>query len=319
MKIQPVEMYLKILKLISSHGSDTGVGVNEICKLTGYEGYKQPICKLIRDLEKAAVIKTKKSGHSQKRPKVFTELGREIANLMDDIDKCNDAHIAIKKILLERKQAGLKNRSDEEEQEFLKGTGLVVNIENLFQKNVYNSLIFRYRNILAKFDLNQHAKRIITRILVDEIENQLLNTQETRKVPIDQYAQTFEDHILFQISEEVFTHIDGVCLLAIQDKTIWMQTRNLILCLLRLFSSNVLPYIKALSELNPNFGNLNHISLQLFGEYLDDRQELSADSKELLNLQLTEEAREWIRRWYNERKGDLTELGRLINKKRSKF
>ena len=320
MKVPPVELPINILRLISSYDPATGIGVNEICKLTGYPRYKQPICMLIRDLEKATLIKTKKNKHSQRRPKILTEFGKEIVDWMVDIEKSNHAYFAIKKVLLERKTRIEEARAyglNKEETEFLRASASVLSIEDFYQKSIYNLLIYRFKNLLAKFNPNQSAKEIVTRILIDEIENQLLNAQEARKFPIVDWDENgtgscrLKGRILFEISDDVFEEIDNTCmnLYNIRDKAVWIKTRNLISCLLRLFKPNDLSYIRTLFESNPKLGtkhidtfdirsfkNRNHLPLQVFREYLEERHELTADGRNLLNSKLTEEDRKYIRK-----------------------
>lgn len=160
MKVPPVELPINILRLISSYDSETGAGVNEVCRLTGYERYKQPVTNSIRLLEKAGMIQTIRSRHSQKRPKKLTDLGKEVISFINDIDRSQEVYLRFKQTCSEFQL---------EPREIHPLFEMIV----FYERNIYNLLIFRYQSILDKFNANKNAKPILLNVLLGAVTHRL--------------------------------------------------------------------------------------------------------------------------------------------------
>ena len=86
-EVQPVDNYLQILGFFSRENERTGLGSNEIIRLTGKTD-KQQVYHDLKVLTKANILQSKKSRRTgYKQPKFLTEIGRIIKQFAEELDQ----------------------------------------------------------------------------------------------------------------------------------------------------------------------------------------------------------------------------------------
>ncbi len=90
-KSQPVERYLQIITLFSEGNKETGLGSNDIWRLTGRTD-KQQVYSDIKSLLSATILSSQKKQTGYKDPKFLTKLGKGIRQFVADMDNFERAY-----------------------------------------------------------------------------------------------------------------------------------------------------------------------------------------------------------------------------------
>jgi hypothetical protein len=208
MKIQPVKYCIQILRMFSSENQESGLGVNEIFRKTGWRDKKKATDN-ISYLVRAKLLETKKLGKRTKRgkkePKILTSLGKEFLDFINDIEYYNQVCTSLRdKINNINSQILEAVRDGKERMETLKRlqwTNEMIESGN----NTFESLIFtkslaspekiitvthsRYVAMLSKLSLNNNylAKDILTQLVTDVVSTQFSVMTHNRDLDIESF------------------------------------------------------------------------------------------------------------------------------------
>lgn len=190
MKDKLVENSLQILTLFSEQNTQTGLGVNEICRRTGFVQNKQPITNSIKYLEKARLLETKRTkDHAQMRVKVPTILGNDILQLIKDMQELSDVCIKLRNKLHdtlsntlagEKKVVRSKLRDKGWTQEEINSYDHILKWGRSISSwaaphEVIDILLIKYVLLLSKFILDYNNQRALT--ILNEIVMRIILEQ----------------------------------------------------------------------------------------------------------------------------------------------
>ena len=181
----PVDNYLLILQLFTSENEETGLGSNEISRLTGRTD-KQQVYQDIKALMKAKLLHSKKSRRvGYKEPKYLTGAGKKIKQFVDDMNHYKKSCAAFR-----NKVSTLLSCVDDDGK--IKRFQDLVNVDDIdidskrkdYEKlvnytselahpiAVINRIIFRYCKLLTEFD-EKSVKIILNQIVTEAITSEL--------------------------------------------------------------------------------------------------------------------------------------------------
>ena len=210
MKPIPVHKMIMVLEVFRTRNHQTGMSKNQICQNTGIRN-KGPILRAINLLQKDSVLKFRKV-NKQKIIVDLTPLGQEIVNLRNDIDKTNQAYARFRNLLSEygiksaksfheipRSKLLNKGWLPKEREDFFDVIDTVYQVENIYERNIYNSMIFRYRRILEGFNVQEMTQDILLGIILAQIGKHLsLGQTATRPFQLDNEEKGISSHKPFE-------------------------------------------------------------------------------------------------------------------------
>lgn len=179
----PVQNSLKVLGAFRAQNHHP-MSRNQIYVATGSRD-KPNILKSIDYLGKGKILESKKV-NKQKKLEALTELGQEIIDFLWSIENCKEAYGSLREMINEyaveinpnfrqKVEAKLltKGWKPDERDAFYSVLDTVYVVENIHQSNIYNCLLYRYNKISTKYNVNNNAKQILLKIVLDEITQQL--------------------------------------------------------------------------------------------------------------------------------------------------
>lgn len=180
--------------------NDHDLWVNEIVRRVGETtGSKDTpaIKNSIKLLECALLIETVSSTkHSQKKIKILTSLGLEVADFIQDLKRCNYSYNRLKDAIIDNNPSIGKTKNIDEAEKIRdrkllnKGwnhseihlitdiMGTAFRMEVIYRNIIFNSIIHRYSTILTNYDINDTANKIIQKIMANEIQSLFALAQE---------------------------------------------------------------------------------------------------------------------------------------------
>ena len=198
-----VDHYLDILKVFDEEKSGD-LWVNKIVKAIEKNTSrrdKPAILQAINDLEKGGIIKPDPvSTRQQKQIKILTGIGKEIINFQNALTNCNINYTKLKEIIKENKFKIMDIEEGKDENEIKKIVKRKLSnkgwnpteienfdeimrtsfrMENLYRRNIFNSILHRYSIILNKIKNNEIVQKIIRGIIIMEVED-ILNIIEKK-------------------------------------------------------------------------------------------------------------------------------------------
>jgi hypothetical protein len=187
-KAQPVDNYLQILGFFSRENERTGLGSNEILRLTGKTD-KQQVYHNLKILTNANILYSKKSSRTgYKQPKFLTETGRRIKQFAEELDRYRKSCSAFRKKMIEIPMILYeddKTLSKEKLQNFFNTDD--INVEKLrndyveimnrtsflaYPTAMINNILLRYSMLLTELP-EKTAREILRQIVVKVITNEL--------------------------------------------------------------------------------------------------------------------------------------------------
>jgi hypothetical protein len=215
---QLVAKGLLVLEVFCAQNNISGMGKNEILRATSSKD-KPVIFKTINFLKKARILEFKKVKQGKKTIVTLTPLGKEIVHLIIDIEKSkgkynvvmdktleysllkeNENHTYMEKLL----QKGWKQ---EELSSFIDVILSLLRIIDIYRKNIYNSLIYRYYYTLASIEVNEDAKAVLIKIIISAI-TYFISTEPTPNMIQPRFS---DHHIRFEnLSKSILEEIEKV-------------------------------------------------------------------------------------------------------------
>jgi hypothetical protein len=187
-RIQPVDNYLQIIRLFSIENERTGLGSNEVLRLTGKTD-KQRVYRDLKVLTNANILHSKKNRHTgYKQPKFLTETGKKIKRFAEELDQYRRSCSAFRKKMIEIPMI-LYEDDETVSKERLQN---LINIDDIDVKKLRNDYVeFMTKtsflayptamidNILLRFSMlltelpEKIAKDILSQIVIKGITNEL--------------------------------------------------------------------------------------------------------------------------------------------------
>lgn len=200
----PVLKAVSVLETFRAQ-KDQGLWVNKIVELvnkkTGSKD-KPAIIKAVEYLEQAAMLESHLV-NKQKALKNLSPLGKEIVNLMTDLEDYSKKYTQLKNMIIsynftvgtwktqddaDKRERILKNKllnigfSAAETESFDGMMKCAFDLEAIYRKNILNCLLNRYSNILSKYDSNDKASNILMNIMMKAISETFILTQELQTI-----------------------------------------------------------------------------------------------------------------------------------------
>lgn len=213
---QPVDNYLQILRLFPSEDNGSGLGSNEILKLTGKTD-KQQVYHDIKALISAKIIYTKKNKRAgYKQPKYLTDTGKKIRDFAEDLDKYRNSCTAFRNkisILLSCIEDNGKikrfqdlvtvddidiNSKRKDYEKLVNYTGQLVH-----PIAVINAILYRYCKLLTEFD-EKSVKTILNQIVTEAINSELQEMVRNNKMVDQTLANLYKNCGNNEINENEF-------------------------------------------------------------------------------------------------------------------
>jgi DNA-binding MarR family transcriptional regulator len=205
MEYKPVSRKIKSPCQIVNHAKhilpillDKGKGANEIFfkgRQTGLTSYKQDVLDTIKTLQEAELIdEIPDPKHSQKRIKRLTPLGRQLAELMSNIESYNKSYLELKDAIRANFTFDWSNIKDDSVlRSILRGRGWAedeiarfIDVDKRWGTaahdfastspwSVVRILLAKYSMIIFDYKPNQIAKSIVDKFIVDFMTEQLFS------------------------------------------------------------------------------------------------------------------------------------------------
>ncbi len=183
---QPLSSYMQVLEAFRKENAYEGLRVNNLWRATGSKD-KPAILKGISFLRRCEIIQTERI-NKQKVINKLTSLGRELKDLLDDIDRYNQSITKIRILVSDYYKPKEANRSKRSrllrkgwtnpEIESLPGIwNTLIAISNFCNKNICNAFLHRYYFILVFYKPNRDAQNVLLEIILEQIKKQLFGRE----------------------------------------------------------------------------------------------------------------------------------------------
>lgn len=208
----PVLKAVSVLETFRAQ-KDQGLWVNKIFDLvnkkTGSKD-KPAIIKGVEYLEQAAMLESHLV-NKQKTLKNLSPLGKEIVNLMNDLEDYSKKYTQLKNMIIsynftvgtwksqedgDKREQILKNKllnigfDARETESFQDMMRCAFDLEAIYRKNILNCILARYSNILSKYDSNDKASNILMNIMMKAISEIFILTQELQTISSTIFASS---------------------------------------------------------------------------------------------------------------------------------
>jgi hypothetical protein len=164
--------------------------VRRVMKTTGSKD-KPAIIKSIALLEDASMIQTLPAG-AQKEEKILTSLGQEVSNFFSNIKEIHKSHSDLKNLIRESfgiredlNETRVKNRlrskgwRSDEISFYREFTAYAILLITESLSMIYNVLTYRYSALSLNYHINDTARLILDRIVLDAFKYHISNSQDT--------------------------------------------------------------------------------------------------------------------------------------------
>lgn len=205
-----VVKYMNVLEVICAHQNEE-LWINKIVKLvettTGSKDSPK-IKEIIKILKSCKFLKTTESDdHKQKEIIVLTDLGKEIINLMDILHKCENSYSHLIKMIMNYNIKISESQDIDKEQKIITNKllsrgwkiseadfyqGIMISafkFENMYRKNIFNTLLERVLSITTTYKIHQN----IVRTILLEIMKWILDLIYKNSEEIQKYIQEIDN------------------------------------------------------------------------------------------------------------------------------
>lgn len=217
MKKLPVDKCIDVLDIFCAYPYEelwVNKIVEKVIKKTGSKD-SPTIKKAIKLLEKAKILRSFKKG-SQKTVKILTPFGIDIIDLVNNINSIHEKFDNLiketknlEKVIFDNEKIR-KNKlrhMDWNEKDIDSFEDLINTFHftiELYAKNIYNLLIYRYLNYITDPKLNDISKKILLTIITNELINQFDILKHTKSIKIVKNSPVTEDHA--EIDRDITSH-----------------------------------------------------------------------------------------------------------------